>query len=154
MKRYLARRPTGNHAGDASAALRRAEPRLRALAAKREAEERAEAARQAAEEASEAAWQRFEEARQAAEEAREAARPRPRASESSSGRSCLPKERWRANGNEVETDVIYTDSGGIVLWCQDWSGKGCVERKMNQRGQFTLHDVHVMAASCCCQVMD
>ena len=79
---------------------------------------------------------------------------RPAASSSSSRKQCLPKERWRSVNGEIVTDIVYTESQGIVLWCQDSSGKSCVEREMERRGSFTMGDVHEMAARCCCAVID
>jgi hypothetical protein len=69
-------------------------------------------------------------------------------------KQCLPKERWRSVNGEIVTDIVYTESQGIVLWCQDSSGKSCVEGEMERRGSFTMGDVHEMAARCCCAVID
>jgi hypothetical protein len=142
VERYLGARPSGAHAAEAKSLIARATPRIRAMAQQRELRERLEAQREAAREAAE-------------ERAAAAARARSRASrDDDSGPRCRPQSQWRSSGGEVDTDVIYTDSGGIVLWCQDYSGKGCVERAMNRAGQFTMFDVRRMASGCCCAVMD
>ena len=133
-------------------ARREAERRKQqALAARREREEEArqEAARRK-EEAREAARRRAEEAREAAE-----ARKRPkREQRRDSARQCQPKDRWQTfDGHTANVEVIYTDAGGIEIWCQDYSGKGCVENAMNRRGSFPGHELYGMAAACCCQIM-
>lgn len=170
-EQYLSRRPSGLHAAEVQSAIAKATPKIRALAAKREAAERAEAVRQAEAERVEtvrqaeaervealqqAAAARVEAVRLAAEEAAERRRPK-RVEPRTSARTCKPKERWRSNNNQIETDMIQTEWQNIVLWCQDYSGKGCVEQAMNRRarlGQFAISEVHGMAAACCCQMMD
>ncbi len=156
VERYISQRPSGLHAPEAHAALAAGTPTLTRMVARREVAERAEAARVSAEEAREEARRQREEAlektRRRREEALERLHPKP--VETTSRRACRSQDSWRHTGNTADIDVIYTDSGGIALWCQDGSGKSCVEGAMTQRGQFSMMDVRVMAADCCCKVMD
>ncbi len=63
--------------------------------------------------------------------------------------SCRPRSEWTS-----APEVIYTDTQGILLQCQDSSGKSCVEGAMNRAGQFTMFGVAGMARSCCCALLD
>jgi hypothetical protein len=84
----------------------------------------------------------------AANEREEAASSRS----SSGGGSCRPQTQWRKNGNQALTDIIRTNVGGIVLWCQDSRGKRCVQSKMG-RSNFKTGALYGVAKTCCCKVM-